>query len=373
MMLSLASGSAFARPEAASTSSGQARRVTLGSTSQLTADAARTKASRILLEVRTGTDPQADRFEAIAKAGDTFRATAERYLTRQKTVLREKSYTAIERYLLTHFAPLHRLPLARIDRRTIAERLSEIAITSGPAAANRARATLSAFFTWATKEGLVDSNPVIATNRHGANKPRERVLTMGEIAEIWRASGEEPYGSIVKLLILTGQRRTEIGSLRWSEIDFVTGLIRLPGERCKNHRPHDIPLSDPAMQMLQATPRVGEFVFGTTPIGFSPYADAKHDLDERIAIARGPEPMPPWVLHDLRRSVATHMAEIGVQPHIVEAVLNHISGHKSGVAGIYNRATYAEEKRQALCRWADHLMTVIEGRPLSVVPTRNQA
>jgi hypothetical protein len=200
------------------------------------------------------------------------------------------------------------------------------------------------------KEGLVDSNPVIATNRHGANKPRERVLTMGEIAEIWHASGNGPYGAIVKLLILTGQRRTEIGSLCWREIDVPARLIRLPGERCKNHRPHDVPLSDPAMELMQATPRVGEFVFGTTPIGFSPYADGKHDLDERIAIARGPEPMPPWVLHDLRRSVATHMAEIGVQPHIVEAVLNHTSGHKNGVAGVYNRATYVEEKRQALCR-----------------------
>jgi integrase len=110
---------------------------------------------------------------------------------------------------------------------------------------------------------------------------------------------------------------------------------------------------------LQAVPRVGEFVFGTASNGFCAYTDGNAALDKRIATARqadGREPMVPWVQHDLRRSVATHMAEIGIQPHIIEAVLNHASGHKAGVAGVYNRATYTDEKRTALLRWAEHVM-----------------
>jgi hypothetical protein len=114
--------------------------------------------------------------------------------------------------------------------------------------------------------------------------------------------------------------------------------------------------------MLTAIPRLGDFVFGTAAIGFCAYADGKAALDARIAGARQiAEPMPAWVLHDLRRSVATHMADSGTQPHIVEAVLNHISGHKKGVAGVYNKAAYAVEKRTALLRWGTHVMAAVEG------------
>jgi integrase len=258
-----------------------------------------------------------------------------------------------------------RVPLAHIDRRLIAEQLSSIAAKRGPASANRARATLSAFFVWAWREGLVEQNPVVATNRHGGDKGRDRVLTMAELAEVWRAAGDSAYGAIVRLLILTGQRRTEIGSLRWREIDFEARLIRLPGERTKNHQAHDVPLSEPAMRLLQAMPRIGEFVFGTAAIGFCAYTDGNAALDKRIAMAReaaGTEPMLPWVQHDLRRSVATHMAEIGIQPHIIEAVLNHVSGHKAGIAGIYNKATYDREKRMALDLWSEHVMAIVQGR-----------
>jgi integrase len=347
---------------------GKQRRITLGSTAQLTADAARTKASTILLAVRTGTDPQAERAVARAQAGDLFKAIATRYLARQKTWLRPRSYEASEHYLLDLFEPLHHLPMARIDRRTIAERLSAIAAERGTSSADRARATLSALFVWAWREGLVEQNPVVATNRNGA-KPRNRVLTMAELAEIWRAASGV-YGTVMRLLILTGQRRTEIGSLHWQEIDFAARLIRLPGERTKNHQAHDVPLSEPAAQLLAAMPRTGEFVFGASSIGFCAYTGGKLALDAGMAKAReaaGIAPMPAWVQHDLRRSVATHMAELGVQPHIIEAVLNHTSGHKAGVAGVYNRAVYEREKRQALDMWAEHVMAVVEGRANTVV------
>ena len=259
-----------------------------------------------------------------------------------------------------------------MDRRTIAQRLTEIATTSGPSAADRARATLSALFTWALGEGLADANPALATNRQTTGKGRERVLSDGELVEVWRHAGDRAYGTILKLLILTGQRREEIGGLRWSEIDFAANVIRLPAARTKNGEPHDVPLSAPALRLLEAIPRIGPAVFSARGAGFAGYSVPKRVLDQRIAAARqaaGADPMLPWVLHDLRR-VATDMAEIGIAPHIVEAILNHTSGHKRGVAGVYNKAVYAVEKRSALLRWADHVLAALEGRTATVVPMR---
>jgi integrase len=214
------------------------------------------------------------------------------------------------------------------------------------------------------RQGIADANPVVGTNRHGNAKGRDRVLNASELVRVWQAAGEDAYGTIIKLLILTGQRREEIGGLRWSELILPACLIRLPPARVKNGRAHDVPLSEEALALLRSVPQQNgrDFVFGSAVNGFGGYSVPKRALDKRIA-ANG-EPMPPWVVHDLRRSVATHMAEeVGVQPHIIEATLNHVSGHKAGIAGIYNRASYEREKRTALDLWAKHVMTLIEGQP----------
>jgi integrase len=225
---------------------------------------------------------------------------------------------------------------------------------------------------------------VLATNRPIVPKPRERVLSDGELAEVWRAAGDDTYGTIVRLLILTGQRREEIGGLRWSEIDFTTQTIGLPAERTrngrartKNGRAHEVPLSEPAMRLITATPRRldRDFVFGTGANGFGGYSVPKRALDQRIAEVRqaagAEEPMAPWVLHDLRRSLATGLGErLGVLPHVVEAILHHVDGHKRGVAGVYNRASYDKEKRAALAMWAAHVVALVEGRSTNVVPLR---
>ena len=140
--------------------------------------------------------------------------------------------------------------------------------------------------------------------------------------------------------------------------------IELPAERTKNGRAHTVPLSEPAQQILDAVPRRldRDFIFGRTANApFVGWSKPRYRLDDLIAERTGAR-LPHWTPHDLRRTVATRMAEIGVAPHIVEAVLNHVSGHKAGVAGIYNRATYAGEKRAALDRWAEHVMALAEGR-----------
>src|SRR5262249_6152523 len=170
----------------------------------------------------------------------------------------------------------------------------------------------------------------------------DRLLTDSEIATIWAALDDDAYGKIVRLLILLGLRRAEVGGLRWNEIDLDHGLILLPPERVKNGRPNVAVMSTPAMTILQAQPREGETVFGRGRNGFAAWGDGKARLDRNI-LAAGVS-MPPWVLHDFRRYLSTTMHErLGIQPHIVEAVLGHV-GHQAGVAGRYNKSIYLAEK-----------------------------
>jgi integrase len=167
-------------------------------------------------------------------------------------------------------------------------------------------------------------------------------------------------------LILTGQRREEIGGLRHSEI--CDGSIVLPGTRTKNKRAHVVPLAAAAQAILVKMPAGDDdFVCGNGR-PFTSWGYGKARIDARLAAAC--IKLDPWRVHDIRRSVATGMAEAGIAPHIVEAVLNHVSGHKAGVAGIYNRATYEREKRQALELWAEHVMALVEMRTANVMPLR---
>jgi integrase len=215
------------------------------------------------------------------------------------------------------------------------------------------------------KEGLAESNPIVGSNKAVTKGARDRVLSDDELRLIWNALASNDYADIVRLLALTGQRRDEIGSLRWQEIDLDKAVIALPAERTKNSRPHDIPLSPAALGILKARPRLAgsEFVFTSRANGY--FGWNKVALDARI-VAK--ETIPPWRLHDLRRTVSTRMhGELAIAPHIVEAVLNHVSGHKAGVAGVYNRAAYAKEKAIALARWAEHLTAIVGGTSSKIV------
>jgi integrase len=204
--------------------------------------------------------------------------------------------------------------------------------------------------------------------------PRDRVLNDKELALVWRALPEGNYGDIVKLLILTGQRANEIGQLRWSEIEG--GCINLPRERTKNGRAHTVPLGPTSLAILklQAPRPDTDFVFGRRRgAAFADWYHAKLTLDARVASAANGAPVPKWVIHDIRRSVATGMADIGIQPHVIEAVLNHQSGTKSGIAGIYNRSSYAAEKAQAVARWDAHVAAIVAGKHSNVTPMRGRA
>jgi integrase len=247
---------------------------------------------------------------------------------------------------------LAKLSLAQIDRRKIAMLLGQIEDASGAVSRNRARSALSAFFAWCVTEGLLDTNPVAGTAKANENGSRERVLTRDELRKVFRSLDASPFDDVVRMLLLTGQRRNEIGKLQWSEINLARGMIVLAPDRTKNGRQHEVPLSQQAKAILEHQPRRNSsaFVFGDS---------GNHDWDRGKARLDGKAGIAPWTLHDLRRTCATGMAELGVQPHIIEAVLNHVSGHKGGVAGVYNRARYEAEMRTALQRWADHLDQIV--------------
>jgi integrase len=227
--------------------------------------------------------------------------------------------------------------------------LGEIETGSGPIARNRLRSTLSAFFSWAIQEGLTETNPVQGTGKADEGGSRERVLTTEELRALWRSLDDGHFSNIVRLLLLTGQRRNEIGRLQWSEIDLPRKLIVLSPDRTKNSRQHEVPLSRQALAIIERRPRRNSSGFLFSEKGaFGNWSKVKAALDQRVGIS-------PWKLHDLRRTCATGMAELGIFPHVIETTLNHVSGHKAGVAGVYNKSKMTDAVREGLQKWADYV------------------
>jgi integrase len=344
------------------------RRMTLGTLEAVDPDEARKRARRVISKVQIGLDPQTEKVEARLQAAVTLGSVAEKYLSRAVDKLAPRTFAETERHLRKHWSPLSELPIQRVSRADVSTRLGEIAVSNGPFAANRARASLSALFSWAIGEGLLDSNPVVGTNKAIDETPRDRVLTDDELGLIWRHAGDLNYGAIIRLLVLTGQRREEVGGLRRSELSLQGGLWSISAERTKNGKAHDVPLSTLALGILQTQSKREDrdLVFGAREGAFQGWSKAKEALDRRMLAALKKEhgdhaKLRPWRLHDIRRTVATRLGDLGVFPHVIEAILNHISGHKAGVAGIYNRSIYAPEKRAALQAWAEHVMTLQGG------------
>jgi integrase len=341
------------------------RRMVLGSAKSVPLSLARANAGKLEAKVRLGGDPAMDKETARRDADNTFGALVDQYLEARKSEWRPRSQAEIKRHLTKHAGPLHSMPIGAVSQRNVAGLLGDLAKDAGNVTANRVRASLCAFFGWVIREGirLPEGNVASYTSKRD-EKSRDRVLSDSELKTIWKACHDDDYAAVLRLLILTGQRANEIAGLRWDEVHDEQ--IVLPAERTKNGRSHIIPLSDAAKAVL-ADYRQGErkFVFGRDDTGFQGWSKAKEKIDARIAEGKQ---LDHWTVHDLRRTVATRMAELGVQPHIIEAVLNHVSGHKGGVAGIYNRATYDKEKREALNLWAEHVAALVEGRKAVVVP-----
>jgi integrase len=311
---------------------------------------ARAAAQILAAKVTLGTDPALEKESAHDAAGDTFKRCLDRYLARPQGRRRERTLQEVRRHLERNLVSLHRLHIKKIDRRRVADELARLTVENGAVQSNRTRSSLSAFLGWCVREGYLDINAAAQTNKH-EETPRSRVLDDQELVAVWNALPERgDYRDIVRLLILTGQRLREISELRWSEIALNEATITLPSSRTKNHKQHIIPLSEPALAILTGRER-GErdLVFGTGAHGFGGLSKRKRQLDETAKLKTA------WVIHDIRRSVATGLAALGVQPHIVECVLGHVGGFKAGVSGVYNLHAYEAEKRAALDLWGAHV------------------
>jgi integrase len=254
-----------------------------------------------------------------------------------------------------------------IGKRDVLDLLDAIKERGALSKARKTFAHLNRFFNWCVQRDIIATSPMTAIERPAGAAPRERLLSDTELVAVWRAAGElGPFGAITRLLILTGSRLNEVAQLKWAEVEG--DAIKLAGERTKNKKPHIVPLSAPAKRLLDDVVPVHGCNFVFTTNGQKPISSlnrAKAQLDKASGVFA-------WRLHDIRRTVVTGMIEkVGEAPHIVEAVVNHISGHKAGVAGVYNKATYAAEKREALTAWGEHVMALVEGRKTrNVVPIR---
>jgi integrase len=365
------------------------RRMALGTATALNIGAARKTAEQLYARVKLAQDPAGDKADARASAAKTFIAAAGDFLAQKRGELRDRSYPDLERHVLKHAKTLHELQLAKITRRDIAPVIASVTKNSGAVTANRVRTSLSTFFSWTMEQGLADINPVIGTARN-KEQSRERVLTPAELRLIWANLGDDDFADIIRVLAFTGQRAGEIAGLHRSEIH--DGMILLPAERSKNHRAHVVPLSPSALDIINKRERRPDrdLIFGRGTKPFSGWSNCKERLDARITKANGGKEIPHWTPHDLRRTFATYAGGglpahqlaklsardkgqakgLGIEPHIVEAILNHVSGSRSGVAGTYNRSTYEGPKRVALDLWADHLNAIVEGRQTNVTPLR---
>jgi len=278
-------------------------------------------------------------------------------------------------------------PVGDFVRRDLIEKIDEAHRSGIPGRSVATRGTsihrerelsnaLKGLFRWLATKDRIAVNPASGLEAGDVGEARDRVLTDAELKRVWEAADgcEGTFGTIVRLLLLTGQRRSEVAGMRWSELDVgaradIPSLWRIPGERTKNGEAHVVPLSRLAvaeiMENIQPPLRDVDLVFvgrtGRTP--FSGFGKATAHL---YALAKL---KTPWTLHDLRRTMVTRMCgeELGIEPHIVEAVVNHKSGHKAGVAGIYNRATYEPKKRTALDAWSKYVEALVSGEAPTTV------
>jgi integrase len=346
---------------------GQRRpRITIGDCAAIPLKEARRRAHELVNAARDGRDIRAERKAAreaaAAKAADTLGRMIEAYLERRaKPRQKPRSYIETERNLRVAWGPLHAHPVDGVTRRDVADQLERIRRERGPTAARNARVYLSGAYAWAVKAGLAVSNPTIGTEAPAVSQTAARALKPEELTAIWNACGDDHFGRIVQLLMIAGQRRDEVAGMAGSELDLERRLWVIPGTRTKNHREHEVPLPDQAIALLTEQRPGRNFVFGRGKGPFSGFSHCKERLDQKIAEMNG-GPIKPWRLHDLRHSWSTHAHEIGVEPHIVEAVLNHVSGHRASIAGRYNHALHREQKRKALERFTDWLDGVVTGK-----------
>jgi integrase len=362
------------------------RRYRLGDAKIMTLGEAREAARTALNKVVRGIDPAEDRVpvQGIQMAPDSFAAAAATYLDRNvRKNTRPPTYREAKRIFDVDLIPAWGArPIATVTRRDIDAVLNGIVDRGAEVQANRVLARLRTFFNWAVDKEYVAASPVARMKPPTRERARDRALDDDEIRWFWQATGQLgwPFGPLFRLLLVTAQRRDEISGMTWSELDLERRVWTIPRERAKNDRAHDVALSQLALEIIAELPMVDRVLVFTTngkqPV--SGFSRAKVRLDalmnrirrDQLRGAAGAAQIEDWILHDLRRTAATGMAGLATGPHIVDKVLNHVSGAIRGVAAVYNRHGYEKERAAALEAWAAHIACLIRPAPAgsNIVP-----
>jgi integrase len=331
----------------------------VGNANILSLAQARERARQLLVQIAQGQDPRTKTVtsqpvvETVATVVHNF---VERYAKP-----RVRNWRVIERILKREIVPRWgSRPISDVSKSDVIALLDSIIDRGAPVMANRVLAVVRRLFNWCVERGTLVHSPCERVKAPAREVARDRTPSDAELAQIWRTADElgYPFGPCIQLLILTGQRRSEIAGMRWSELNSELTSWVLPPSRTKNKRVHTVPISSAARAILQSVPRFigSDFVFTTS--GAKPvngFAVAKARIDRAIV-----PPLAPWVLHDLRRSVASGLAALGTQQPVVEKILNHISGSFAGVAGIYQRHSYRNEMTEALEAWGRHVLALVD-------------
>jgi integrase len=347
---------------------GKLENLPIGDAALMTLAEARAKGKGMLAAIAAGQDPREDKLAATNTRAETVGAVASTFIERHakprnklRTVAENKRL--IDRNVLPSWG---RRPISSIKRRDVVALLDSIVDRGSPVAANRVFTVGRTMFGWAVERGLIETSPFDHVKAPTGETSRDRTPSDSELALILRAADSlgYPFGPYFKLLAYTGQRREEVAGMRWSELDEGPTLWTLPRERAKNNTQHSVPITPAVRAILVGLPRFDDlgFLFTTTgATSISGFSKAKAALDAAITELNGGAPLTPWRVHDLRRSMASGMAKLGVQMPVVEKLLNHVSGSFAGVAGIYQRHEFRAEKRQAMEAWVQHLLALESG------------
>jgi integrase len=360
---------------------GRLRRLTIGAYPVIKPAQARREAAAALERARGGVDPAAEkraRRYAPAPGTDTFSNLVSDYLERYaRKNTGPGTFKETKRVLESQdLAAWRNRPISEISRRDVIDVIDHIA-KRAEVQANRTLARLRALFNWAIEKDRLTTSPIVGMKPPTKERARDRTLSDDELR--WFCIASEaigwPFGSLAKLLLLTAQRRDEVAGMEWSELDLDKQTWTIPRRKMKNDRAHEVHLSEAAIEVLRSLPRIGSGrVFVTSGGPVSGFSYGKNRLDaamftaKQAALGDNTEAIPHWILHDLRRTAATGMARLNIPPHVVDKVLNHSSGTIRGVAAVYNRFEYFEERRTALEAWGRYVS--IASAPVNVVKLR---
>lgn len=361
---------------------GKPRKFTIGPYPSIDLPAARRRALEALAQIAGGVDP-AERKRALKAAArlqkrahlDLVDKVVEQFIERHAKP-KTRSWRETARLLGKDVLPAWKgRRLSEIGRADVHALIDGIVDRGAAVTANRTFAQLRKMCSWAVERGLIEKSPCEGLRPPTVERSRDRVLSLDELSIVWRAAETLgwPFGAIYQLLILTGQRRDEVAGARWSEIDLEKRVWNLPAERAKNRRPHAVPLSCAAFEIIESLPRFqgSDLLFSAGRNPPSAFSRAKLRLDK--AIRQGGNELAPFVIHDLRRSVASGMASIGINLPVIERLLNHVSGSFAGIAGVYQRHEFSDEMRAAVDAWARHLDKALTGRAMRAVSEMESA